>query len=170
MKHGGSCSANQVNPDPMCLTSFVDDSTERLALSCSRDDALVDKSAAAPKPSLLLVGMRMLTAADGLLPTGTASTAMRTIIPRPLFSRSLGETRKCTNRTNNQLASLCRWGDIRTKSRQTLMFDPGRVLNVVYSPACIWEGGARCFVGRFSFERRMVPGPGVFFWQKDDFE
>ena len=39
-KHGDSCSANQVDPDPMCLTSFGGDSTGPPALLCSRDDAL----------------------------------------------------------------------------------------------------------------------------------
>ena len=48
-KHGDRCSANQVNPDPMCLPSFGDGSTGPLALPCSRNEALVDKGAAAPK-------------------------------------------------------------------------------------------------------------------------
>ena len=38
--HNADCSANQVDPDPMCLTSFGDDSTGPPALPCSRDDAL----------------------------------------------------------------------------------------------------------------------------------
>ena len=29
-------------------------------------------------------------------------------------------------------------------------------------PARLWEGGARCFVGRFSFGRRMVSEAGAF--------
>ena len=37
------------------------------------------------------------------------------------------------------------------------------VLQVVYAPACFWEDGARCFVGRFSFGRRMVAEAGAFF-------
>ena len=40
-----------VDPDPMCLTSFGDDSTETPSLPC-RDDAVFDKGAAAPKPCL----------------------------------------------------------------------------------------------------------------------
>ena len=78
-KHGDSCSAKKVDPDLMCLTSFGDDSTKPPALPCFRDDAMVDKSAPAPKPRLSPVEMRTLTAAGGLLPAGTASTATRTI-------------------------------------------------------------------------------------------
>ena len=37
------------------------------------------------------------------------------------------------------------------------------VLQVVYAPARFCEGGTRCFVGRFSFGRRMVPEAGAFF-------
>ena len=48
-KHGDSCSANYVDPNPMCLTSFGDDSAGPPTLPCSRDDALVDNGAAAPK-------------------------------------------------------------------------------------------------------------------------
>ena len=50
-KHIGDSSSAQVSPDPMCLTSFGDDSTEPLALS-RRKDALVDKGAAVPKSCL----------------------------------------------------------------------------------------------------------------------
>ena len=40
----GNSSSAQVDPDPMCLTSFGDNSTEPLTLPYSRDDALVDKA------------------------------------------------------------------------------------------------------------------------------
>ena len=53
-KHGDSCSAKKVDPEPMCLTSFGDNYTEPPPLSC-RDDAMVDKGAAGPKPCLSLV-------------------------------------------------------------------------------------------------------------------
>ena len=86
VKHGDSCSANQVDPKSMCLTSFGDNYTELLALPCSMDGVLADKSAAAPKSCLSPVEMRTLTASGGLLPAGTASTAMRTIFLRPSFS------------------------------------------------------------------------------------
>ena len=81
----------QVDPDLMCLTSFGDDSTKYLALPCCRDDALIGKGAAVLNPCLSPVKMRTLTAAGGLLPTGTVSTAMRTIVSRSLFSWSLGD-------------------------------------------------------------------------------
>ena len=51
-KHGNSCSANQIDPDPMCLTSFGDDSAGAPAFPCSRDGALVDNGATAPKSCL----------------------------------------------------------------------------------------------------------------------
>ena len=38
--HGDSCSANWVDPDPMCSTSFGGDSTGPPALPCSGGDAL----------------------------------------------------------------------------------------------------------------------------------
>ena len=41
--HGGSCSMNRVDPDPMCSTSFRDDCIGPPALSCSREDALEDR-------------------------------------------------------------------------------------------------------------------------------
>ena len=43
-------SFTQVDTDPICLTSFGDDSTRPSALPCLRDDALVDEGAAARKP------------------------------------------------------------------------------------------------------------------------
>ena len=52
----------------------------RTSGSLLKNDALVDKGAAAPKPCLSPVE-RHTTAAGGLLPAGTASTAMRTISP-----------------------------------------------------------------------------------------
>ena len=120
----GYNSSAQVDIDPMCLTSFSDNSTGPPALPYARDDALIDNGAAAPKPCLSPAEMRMRTAADGLLPTGIASTAMRTIFPRLFFSWSFGETKKRTSRINNQLAPFWR-RVIQTKSRKTLVFDPG---------------------------------------------
>ena len=82
-KHGDSCFVNQMDPDPVCLTSFGDDSTGPPALPCSRDDALVDNGAAAPKSCLSPLEMRTPTAAGGLLPAGTASITTRTTIDQP---------------------------------------------------------------------------------------
>ena len=119
-KHGNSCSAKKVDPNPMFLTTFGDDSTKPAALPY-RDDAMFDKGAAAPKPCLLPVEIRTPTAASGLLPVDIAYTAMRTIFFRPLFSWSLGkETKKSNSRTNNQLPPPCWTRVIITKSRLAL--------------------------------------------------
>ena len=152
----------QVDTDPMCLTSFGDDSTGPPALSCTRDDALVDNSAGVPKPYLSPVEMCTRTAAGGLLPAGAASTAMRAIFPRPFLSWSLGETRKRTSQINNQLVPFWR-RVIHTKPRQSLMFDPGGPTKVVHTPTRFSKRGVRCFVERVLFGRRMVPEAGAFF-------
>ena len=106
MMNGDSSSA-RVDHDPMHLTSFGDDFTEPPAPKNSIDDALIDKGAMqSTKAVSPTVEMRTPTAASGLLPASTASTAVRTIFPRPLFSWSLGEETKEKNSwTNfNQLA------------------------------------------------------------------
>ena len=71
----GDNSSAQVDTDPIRLISFGDDCTGPPALSCSRDDALVDNGAAASKPCLSPVEMRTRTATGGLFPAGTAFTA-----------------------------------------------------------------------------------------------
>ena len=71
---GDNLLPSQVDTDPICLTTFGDDSTESPALPRTRDHALVDNGAAAPKPCLSPAEMRTRTAAGGLLPAGTAST------------------------------------------------------------------------------------------------
>ena len=152
-KHGNSCSANQVDPDPMCLTNFGDDSTGPPALPCSRDDALVDNGAAAPESCLSpFLEMHTPTAANILLPAGTAPAAMRTTFHQPPLW--FCPTEETNLRTSNQYAMDCssfwKMKILQTKSIQTLMFDPG-VLKVVYAPARFWERGAHRFVGRFSF-------------------
>ena len=76
--HGDSCSANRVDPDPMCSTSFGGDFTGPPALSCSRDGALVDNGTAAPKSCLSPFEMIIPTAVGGLLPTGETFTATST--------------------------------------------------------------------------------------------
>ena len=74
-KHGNCCSANQVDADQICLTSFGDDSTGPPALPCTRDDTLVDNSATAPKLCLSSAKMRMRTTAGGILHASPTSTA-----------------------------------------------------------------------------------------------
>ena len=48
----------KIDPDLICLTSFGDDSTEPPALPPCRDDAMVDKDAAASKTYFSPVEMR----------------------------------------------------------------------------------------------------------------
>ena len=102
----GDNSSAQIDTDPMCLTSFGDDSAGPPVLPCTRrDDALVDNGAKLPKPCLSPAEMRTRTAAGGILPTGgTAFTEMKDHISPTVFSWSLGETKKRTSRINNQLA------------------------------------------------------------------
>ena len=109
VKHGDKSSLAQDDHDPMRLTSFGDDSTKRPASENSIGDALVDEGDEAPKLCLSLMKICTPTATDGLPSAGTACTAMRTIVPRPFFSWSLGEETKInTGRTNfNQLAPPC---------------------------------------------------------------
>ena len=82
-KHEGSCSASQVDPNPMCLTNYGDDFTRSPTLPCSRNNALVDNGVATPKSCLSPVEMRTLTAASGVLPAGKASTTTRITYHQP---------------------------------------------------------------------------------------
>ena len=82
---GNSSSANQVDPDQMCLSSFGDDFTRPPALPCSKVDAVVDNDTEAPKPCLSSAEMHTQTAAGGLLPAGIVSTTMRTIFTDRFF-------------------------------------------------------------------------------------
>ena len=118
-KHGNRCFAKRVGAGPTSLASLGKIAKPPLAPKKCISDALVDKNATAPKPCLSPEEMRTLTAAGGLHPTGIPSTAMTTIFPRPCFSWSLGETKKHTSRTNNQLAPFGWWRVIQTISRQT---------------------------------------------------
>ena len=82
-KHGDNCCANRVDPDPNRSTSFSNDFTKPPALPCLRDDALVGNGVTAPKSCPLPLKIRTPTAAGGLLPAGTTSTATRTSFDRP---------------------------------------------------------------------------------------
>ena len=78
---GDSFSANRVDPDLMCSTSFGV-KAEPSAVAC-RDDVLVENGAAASKSCLSSLEMRSPTAAGGLLPTGKTSLATWTIFDQP---------------------------------------------------------------------------------------
>ena len=83
--HGDSCFATRVDPDPMFSTNFGDDCTGPLTLPCSREGALVDNGAVAPRSCLRLLEMRSPTAAGGLLPIGKTSTSMKTTFDHPIL-------------------------------------------------------------------------------------
>ena len=159
--HGISCSAQKVNPDLMCQASFGYDSTEPPALPRCGDDAMVYKGAEAPKPCTSPEETRTLTAAGASLPVGTASTAMRTIFPRPFLFWSLSEeTKKRTNRTNNQLAPFCSWRVVPAKSRQTLVFDPGSCTRLRGLPFLNERHALR--IGWARMDAAVVAEAGVF--------
>ena len=133
----GDNSLAEVDPDPICLASFGEDCTGPPAYPCTRDDALVDNGAEVPKPCLSPAELRTLTAADGLLPTGKDSTTERITYHQPRLRFCPAEEtiseRTSTQyvsyyssfwRINNQLFPFWR-RVIETKSRQTLVFDPG---------------------------------------------
>ena len=146
----------------MCLTSFGDDSTESLALPC-RNDVMVDKGAAAPKQCLLSVEMQTPTAAGDLLPAGTASTAMRTVFPRPLFSWSLGkEAKKSNSLTNNQLAPPLLEEGYSNKIKANSVVQSWLFYRLsMRLPVSGWVARVALW-GSFLFGRRMVPESGAF--------
>ena len=132
MKNGDSSSA-RVNDGPTSLTSFRMIAGPLAPERCI-GDALVNNFAEAPKPHLPPMEVRVLSSATGgVLPAGTASTAMRTIFPLPPLSWIIYETKvmcKYSSATDgkmnfNQLAPPCWRKVIQTKSRQTLLFDSG---------------------------------------------
>ena len=73
-KHNGdSSSARKVDDGPTSLTSFGEIAEPPVAPKKRIGDSLVNKGAEVPKPHLPPVEVRMLSsAADGLLPAGTA--------------------------------------------------------------------------------------------------
>ena len=66
---------------------------ESPVLPCG-DGARVDKGAEAPNLCLSPVEMHTLTAAGGLLPAGTASTAMMTSFPGYIFLKASVKSRE----------------------------------------------------------------------------
>ena len=179
--HGDSCSAERVDPDPICSTSFGDDCTGPPALSCSGENALVDNRAAAPKSCLSSLGMRSRTTAGGLLPTGEASTAINTTFNKwPLWLYSTEGTNSKEKKLWTSIPSA--WYDssfwkllaapycqrvIETKSGQNRTFDSGGSQGRLR--ACPFLGTWRALVygevmrvgaagwGCSIFRRRVVP-------------
>ena len=126
-KHGDSCSAKRVDDGPTRSTSFSM-TAEPPALPC-RDTVLVDNGVEGPTPCLSPVEMRTLPiAAGGLLPAGTASTATRTIFHLPPLW--FYPTKEMNSRTMASIqyatySSFWKRKTLETKTRQTLVFDPG---------------------------------------------
>ena len=148
----GDISSDRVH-DPVRLTSFGDqDYTEPPALPC-RDDALVNQGPEVAKPCLSPVEMRKSTSAGSLLNAGAASTIITqgTNFPPQLLPWSFRETNEeknvCT--TRQTFAKYNRsWHPkvIETKSRQSVVFDPGGLSGCLCG-CPFWEGDARCIVG-----------------------
>ena len=134
---GVSCSANRVDPDTMmCFTSFGNDCTGPPALPCSRENALVDNGAAAPKSRLSPLEMRSPIATGGLLPASETSMATKTTFDHPTLWFCLTEETNLRTSTPyalyynssfwlNQLAAPSCRRVIEKKSGQNRMFDSG---------------------------------------------
>ena len=165
--HGDSCSANRVDPDPMCFTSCGDDCTGSPALPCSRENTLVDNGDAAPKSCLTPLEMRSPTAASGLLPAGESSTATKTTFDHPtLWFCLTKETHLRTLTQSISYDSSFFWennfstapppfrGVYETESWQNRMFDSGgsrssprlRVLGNV-ARVVLWGGSLSLWSG-----------------------
>ena len=139
------------------MTSFDDDSSRPPALPSSSDDAFVDNGAVASKPCFSLAERRPGTAADGLLPADTASTATRTVFSWSLLSLTFDEeAKKRTSRTNNNQIAPPYWKKIiQMKSSQTLVFDPGGCIGRICS--CPILGGWHALrVGRAYLDAAIV--------------
>ena len=136
--HGDNCSADRVDPDSMCSTSFANDCTRPPAPTCSGENALVDNRAAAPKSCLPSLDMRSPTAAGGSLPTDEASTATKITLNQPplrLYSAEETNFKKSSTlcvsydssvfqKSSLPAAPYCR-RVIKIKSGENRMFDPG---------------------------------------------
>ena len=136
-KHGDSCFATRVDPDPMCSISFGDDCTGPPAPPCSGENTLVDNGAAAPESCLPFLEVRSPTATGGLLPTGEASIATRTTHNQPplrLYSTEETNSKRSTpyvsydcifSQMNNLPAAPSCRRVIETKSGKSRMFNRG---------------------------------------------
>ena len=107
----------------MCLTRFGDDSTGPSALFCTRNDALIDNSAASPKPCLSprdahTKSRRWLTPRRHSLNSEEDDLSLTDLFLEP---RRVQETYQPDKLQACPLLAEV----IQTKSRQTLIFDPG---------------------------------------------
>ena len=104
------------------------------------------KGAAEPKPCLSPVEICTLTAAGSLLPAGIASSATRNNFHQPPLC--FCPTEEINSRTSTQYAttysSLWKMKVLQTRTRQTLVFDPGGSTGRLR--ACLFLGAWRMFV------------------------
>ena len=138
MKYGDSSSA-RIDDGSTGLNSFsmIAEPLLKAPEKCI-GDALVNKDAEAPKSNLPSMEVRMLSfVAGGLLPTGTASTAIRAIFPhRLLLGPSVTRPRRTRGTNFNKLAPLLLKEDHRT----TRSLISGRA-----APVASWGGSiGRC--------------------------
>ena len=156
---GDSCSADRIDPKPMCSTSSGDDCTGPPAPLCSGENALVDNRAAAPKSYLPFLEMHLPSAAGGLLLAGEAFTATKITFNKPPLQFYSTEEVNCKNLWSSTpsgwydssfwklpAAPSCR-RVIETKSGQNRAFDPGDSQGRLRTCPFL-ERGARCFAVR----------------------
>ena len=105
--------------------------------------------------------MRTRTAAGGLLIAGTASTAIRTIFPRPFFFLEPRRDQETYQPDKTSLPPS--GGGLYKRNQGEFWCSILAGLHGAYAPARFGVRGARCFVGRFSFGRRMLPEAGAHF-------
>ena len=158
-KHEDSCSANRADLDPMCLTSFGDDSTGLLALPCSLDNALVGNDAAAPKSCLSPLGcahqqppVAYPPPAKPLQRQGSPfiSSVFGSAQPRRRILRRCQLNTPCTTAFSGGTSFLpLSGGGLYKQNLGELWYSIQAVLKVVYAPTRFWERRARRFVGRF---------------------
>ena len=165
VKYGDSCSTNRVDPRPMYLTNFGDDSTGTPALPT------------APTSCLSSLEMRSPTAAGSLLPAGKISTATRTTLCQlPLWFCWTEETNLRTSILYASYYRSCFWGIINqqaffwprvveTKSGQNLVFDHGGSTGRLR--VCPFLGTWRALLCEEVVVRALDKAAAIF-WRMDD--
>ena len=143
-KNGETCSTKRVQADPTNLTS-IGMKAEPPVLP-HRDGVLADKGTAAPKPCLSPGEMRTRIAAGGLLSTSKASTATMIIYYqlRLLFCPTKNISSGTSNQYTTDYSSFWKMEVLKTKSRQTLVFDPGGSIDRLH--ACPFLGTWRALL------------------------
>ena len=160
---GDSCSADRVDPDLVCSTSFVDDYTGPPTPPCSGENALVDNGAAAPKLCLPPLEMCTTIGASGLLPTGETSYGNEDHLRPPNSSalpnrgdkfEDFDSTPSRTTAASGRITCLLpppAGGSLR-QNPSKIGYLIQAILKVVSVPAHFWDRGVHCFVGRFILE------------------